>query len=154
MRAILIIIALSTITLSGCDFFQNKRWFSNDVDTLEAYNRRQDSIHRVDSLKKVHEIEKKRAEKARKDSIRMAEERHRRLYKFHIVVGSFKTPKYARAYNEFIKQKGYKTEMLTNKYKFQMVSIGAYKSWSTAVSDLNKAREELIETAWIYIDET
>jgi len=153
MKKIVLVLSAFLLFLStGCDFFESKKLFSNDVDTLQTYLRKKDSL---DSLKQIQEAKKqaKLAEQARRDSIKAAAEKHRREYKFHIVVGSFKTPKYASAYHTFIKGKGYETKPLKNKYGFELVSIGAYRSWNEAVRDLNKTREELLETAWIYIDE-
>jgi len=148
-----LILALSAIVLltSGCEFFEKKKMFSKE-DTLVAYQRRVDSLRKVDSIKKAKAIARQKAEQAKKDSIRKAEQQRKKLYKFHVIVGSFKTPKYADAYNNFIAQKGYMTEMLRNEYQFQMVSIGAYKSWREAVKDLEMARETIEPTSWIYID--
>ncbi|MEA3316490.1 MAG: hypothetical protein U9R54_00855 [Bacteroidota bacterium] len=155
MKRLILLLSIMIFVFSGCDFFENKKLFSNDVDTLQAYLQKKDSIRKADSLKLVKEMKRKKilAAKAKKDSIKRAEERQRVLYKYHIVVGSFKTHNYATAYNDFIAQKGYKTEMLRNNYNFDMVSIGAYKSWRNAVNDLNKTRGNLEATAWIYIDE-
>jgi len=154
MKRLILLISIITLLFSGCDFLERKKLFSNDVDTLQEYLHKKDSLKKTDSLKLVKQMkrEKALAAKAKQDSIKKAEERQRALYKFHIVVGSFKTAKYASAYNEFIAQKGYKTEMLRNNNNFDMVSIGAYKSWRNAVNDLNKTRGNLEATAWIYID--
>lgn len=152
MKKILLIIGVFILFLStGCDFFENKKLFSNDVDTLQAYLRKKDSLDSLQTLREAKE-KKRLAEKAREDSIKAAKERHRREYKYHVVVGSFKTPKYTSAYQEFIKGKGYQTKKLENNHGFELVSIGAYRSWGDAVKALNKTREELLEEAWIYID--
>ncbi|MDA3780705.1 MAG: hypothetical protein PF487_10875 [Bacteroidales bacterium] len=155
MKRLILLLSVMAFLFSGCDFFENKKLFSNDVDTLQQYLQKKDSIRKVDSLLQIKKRAQKMklAEKAKKDSIKRAEERQRSLYKYHVVVGSFKTHNYATAYKDFIAQKGYKTEMLRNKYKFDMISVGAYKSWRKAVNDLNKTRGNLEATAWIYIDE-
>lgn len=153
MKKILLIIISFVLFLStGCDFFENKKLFSNNVDTLETYLRKKDSLDSLQTIRKAKE-QARLAEKARQDSVKEAKERHRREYKFHVVVGSFKTPKYASAYDEFIKGKGYQTKKMENKYGFELVSIGAYRSWREAVKALEKAREQVLEEAWIYIDE-
>ncbi|MFO7829571.1 MAG: SPOR domain-containing protein [Bacteroidales bacterium] len=151
MRNLILALAAIVLLASGCEFFEKKKMFSKE-DTLVAYQRRVDSLKRIDSLKKAKAIEKQKAEQARKDSIKKAEEERKRLYKFHVIVGSFKTKKYANAYNDFIAQKGYKTEVIRNQYQFDMISIGAYKSWREAVKDLEDAREAIEPTSWIYID--
>ncbi|PLX16554.1 MAG: hypothetical protein C0597_07870 [Marinilabiliales bacterium] len=117
---------------------------------IEA-QRKKDSIATAQKKAKALKIKKQKEEQAKKDSIKKAEEARRKLYKFHVIVGSFKTPQYATAYNDLIAKKGYQTELLTNSYNFQMVSIGAFKSWREAVVELNKAREAIEPTSWIYI---
>jgi len=151
MRKLIFTLAAIVLLTSGCEFFEKKKMFSKE-DTLVAYQRRVDSLRKVDSIKKAQTIAKQKAEQARKDSIRKAEQERKRLYKFHVIVGSFKTPTYAEAYDNFMMQKGYKTEVLRNEYQFQMISIGAYKSWREAVKDLQMARETIEPTSWIYID--
>ncbi|MFP4025332.1 MAG: hypothetical protein ACLFVR_12475 [Thiohalospira sp.] len=151
MRKLILALAAIVLITTGCEFFEKKKMFSKE-DTLVAYKQRVDSLRKVDSIKKARAIEKQKAEQARKDSIRKAEEKRKRLYKFHVIVGSFKTQKYANAYNDFIQQKGYKTEVIRNQYQFDMISIAAHKSWSEAVTDLQKARENIEPTSWIYID--
>lgn len=150
MRKIFIVLSLLVIFSSGCDMFGKKK--REEQARIEA-QRKQDSIATAKKKAKALELKKQKEEQARKDSIRKAEEARRKLYKFHVIVGSFKTPKYATAYNDFIGKKGYQTELLTNSYNFQMVSIGAYKSWRDAVSELKKAREAIEPTSWIYIRE-
>lgn len=150
MRNILIVLSLLVVLSSGCNMFGKKK--RAEQAKIEA-QRKQDSIALAQKKAKALAIKKQKEEQARKDSIKKAEEERRRLYKFHIIVGSFKTPKYATAYNDFIGKKGYQTEILKNKYNFQMVSIGAFKSWREAVVELNKAREAIEPTSWIYIRE-
>lgn len=114
---------------------------------------KKDSTEKAQKAAKALQIKKQKEEQAKQEAIRKAEEERIKLYKFHIIVGSFKTPQYATAYNDYIGKKGYQTELLTNSYKFQMVSIGAFKSWKEAVVELGKAREAIEPTSWIYIRE-
>lgn len=150
MRSLLVVLSLIVVLSSGCDMFGKKK---------RAEQAKIEAQHKADSIKLAKKkaadlkIKKEQEEQARKDSIRKAEEARKKLYKFHVIVGSFKTPKYATAYNDFIGKKGYQTELITNKYGFQMVSIGGNKSWGEAVRELQKAREAIEETAWIYIRE-
>lgn len=150
MRKILVVFSLLAILSTGCNKFGKKK--RAEQAAIEQ-KRIKDSTIKAQKVAKALIIKKQKAEKARQDSIKKAEEERRLLYKFHIIVGSFKTPKYATSYNEFIGQKGYQTEVLTNRYNFQMVSIGAYKSWREAVVELNKTREAIEPTSWIFIRE-
>lgn len=150
MRSILVILSMLVILSSGCNLIGKKK--REEQARIEEQHKK-DSI--ADAKKKAAalKLKKEKEEQARKDSIKKAEEERRKLYKFHIIVGSFKTPKYATAYNDFIAKKGYQTELLTNSYNFQMVSIGAYKSWTEAVRELVKVRDAVEPTSWIYIRE-
>ena len=147
MRSLLVILSLLFVLGgSGCQMFGKKK---KEQAQKEAQHRK-DSIRKAtEEAERIAEL-KLQAEQARKDSIAMAEEAQRRLYKFHIIVGSFKTPQYATSYNDLFSPKGYQTELIENEYNFQLVSIGSFKSWSSAVRELERIREE-IEEAWIYI---
>ena len=147
MKKIVIVLSVLVLLSSGCKFFGKKK--QAEKDRIEKA--KQDSIKKVKEAADLAKINKEKEEKARQEAIQKAEEERQRLYKFHIIVGSFKTPKYAAAYKDYIGKKGYQTEILVNSYKFEMISIGAYKSWGEAVKDLYKAREVVEATSWIYI---
>jgi phosphotransferase system IIB component len=150
MRSLLVVLSLLIVLSSGCDMFGKKKRAEQAAIELKAKN---DSIANAKKKAKALKIKKQKEEQARKDSIKKAEEARKKLYKFHVIVGSFKTPKYATAYNDFIGKKGYQTELISNKYGFQLVSIGGNKTWGEAIRELQKAREAIEETAWIYIRE-
>jgi hypothetical protein len=150
MRNLVIVLSLLVVLSSGCEMFGKKKRAEQAAIELKAKN---DSIAKAQKAAKALKLKKQKEAKAKQDAIRKAEEERKKLYKFHIIVGSFKTPQYATAYNDFIGKKGYQTEMYTNRYNFQMVSIGAYKSWREAVIELKKAREAIEPSSWIYIRE-
>ncbi|MBI9052196.1 MAG: hypothetical protein JEY96_00165 [Bacteroidales bacterium] len=150
MRSLLVVLSLIVVLSSGCEMFGKKKRAEQAAIELKAKN---DSIAKEKKAAKNRKIKKQKEEQARKDSIKKAEEARKKLYKFHVIVGSFKTPKYATAYNDFIGKKGYQSELIMNRYNFQMVSVGAYKSWGDAVRELVKAREAIEPTSWIYIRE-
>jgi len=147
MKKIVLILTVLVLFSSGCKFFGKKK----EQEKARIEQMKKDSIQKAQKAAKDLELKKAQEEKAKQEAIARAEEERQRLYKFHIIVGSFKTPKYAAAYKDFIGQKGYQTEILVNRYKFEMISIGAYKSWGEAIKDLQKAREAVEATSWIYI---
>jgi len=150
MRSIVVMLSLLVVLSSGCNLIGKKKREEAAKARAEFVK---DSVAKAKKAAADLKLKKEKEEQARQDSIKRAEEERRKLYKFHIIVGSFKTPKYATAYNDFIGKKGYQTELITNRYNFQMVSIGAYKSWGDAVKELVKAREAIEPTSWIYIRE-
>ena len=148
MRKLVFILSLIVLFSSGCNMFGKKK--REEQARIEA-QRKKDSIANAQKKAKDLKLKKQKEEQAKKEAARKAEEERRKLYKFHVIVGSFKTPQYATAYNDLMGKKGYQTEILTNNYNFQMVSIGAYKSWREAVVELGKARDAVEPTSWIYI---
>ncbi|MBU8892479.1 MAG: hypothetical protein KOO66_06850 [Bacteroidales bacterium] len=150
MRNLVIVLSLLVVLSSGCEMFGKKKRAEQAAIELKAKN---DSIAKAKKKAEDAKIKKQKEEQAKKAAIKKAEEERRKLYKFHIIVGSFKTPEYATAYNNLMSSKGYQTELITNRYNFKMVSIGASKSWKEAVIELNKAREAIEPTSWIHIRE-
>lgn len=150
MRSIIIVLSLLVVLSSGCNMFGKKK---RAEEAARIEQMKKDSTEKAQKAAQALKIKKQKEEQAKQEAIRKAEEERIKLYKFHIIVGSFKTPKYATAYNDYIGKKGYQTELLTNSYQFQMVSIGAFKSWREAVLELGKAREAIEPTSWIYIRE-
>ncbi len=148
MRSIIVVLSLLVVLSSGCSMFGKKKRAEQEAIELQ---RKKDSTLKVQKAAKAFKLKKQKDAKAKKEAIRKAEEERKKLYKFHIIVGSFKTPEYATAYNNLMGSKGYQTELITNNYNFKMVSIGAFKSWREAVTELNKAREAIEPTSWIYI---
>ncbi len=148
MRKIVIALSLLVIFSSGCNIIGKKK--REEQQRIEA-QRKKDSLATVQKKAEEEKLKKQKEEQAKKEAARRAEEERRKLYKFHVIVGSFKTPQYATAYNELMGKKGYQTEIITNNYNFRMVSIGAYKSWREAVTELGKARDAVEPTSWIYI---
>ncbi len=142
------------IAVTSCKFIEEKGWFKKGADTLAVYQARMDSIRVADSINKVLEAERM-IEQARLDSIRIIEEAEReRLarFKYHIIVGSFKTPEYADQYSEYYRKMGYGTEILFNEYDFNVVSARAFDNIGEALVQLEHFRDTVELEAWLYIN--
>jgi hypothetical protein len=154
MRYLFVVILLVLFFADSCKFIEEKGWFGKKADTLEAFYLKQDSIRRADSIRQHLELKAK--EQARLDSIRMVEQEEiERLarFKYHIIVGSFKTPEYADLYSEFYSNMGYKTEILYSNNDFNLVSARAFDNIRDAIKDLENFRDTVELDAWIYINE-
>jgi len=139
------VIILSFVLLPSCDFFCEK----NKVDTTELViqQARLDSIRVADSLKRVQEAQ------AIQDSIRLAEEA-RLASKYHIIVGSFYTPQYARSWAEEYKRRGYNAQILKKRGSmFELVSAESFSDHGAALRRLREFHVSIMLDAWIYIDE-
>ncbi|MCK4631184.1 MAG: hypothetical protein KAT40_07060 [Bacteroidales bacterium] len=156
MRKLIFILFAISIAFSSCKFVKEKGWFGlKNADTMDAYLRKQESIHIADSISKV--IAKQKAiEQARQDSINNAEqERLERLsrFKYHIVVGSFITPQYADEWSIYYNSIGYGTEILKADNEFNLVSARKYDNMKDALIDLEHFMDTVQIDAWVYINE-
>ena len=156
-KIILSIFILTSIFVnSSCDFFQSNNLFSEDEDSLMLYEKKQDSLMFVDSIEKLQNqlSSIRQTHKKMLDSIKnsKADEPSKSGYKFHVIVGSFRTQEYLDSYNQYIKEKGFKTRILKNEHGFKLISVESTNSWKSAVSTLENIRGDIEETAWIYIE--
>ena len=151
----IVTICIVVCCLTSCKFIKSKGWFSKEADTLVAYQARMDSLRVADSIQAVLETER-RIEQARQDSIRAIEEAEReRLarWKYHIIVGSFKTPEYAEKYAQYYLNMGYSTEILMNEYNFNLVSARVFEDIGMALRQLENFRDTVELEAWLFINE-
>ncbi|EFK96799.1 conserved hypothetical protein [sediment metagenome] len=112
---------------------------------------RQDSLRVADSLRRAQE-ELLAIEVARQDSIRRAEE-ELLANKFHIIVGSFITPEYARTLAEEYTSKGHNVRILQMQGgRFELVSAEAFNNLRQAIDKLKDYQENIVLDAWLYIE--
>ena len=143
---LLMILVLSPSCKNRGGLFGRKK-----ADTTGVWLARQDSIRIADSIRKAQEA-LLAVENARLDSIRLADEA-RLAYKFHIVVGSFYTPEYAKNLAEEYISKGYTVQILQMRgSRFQLVSAEAFDKFRPAINKLKDYQENIMPDAWLYID--
>ena len=93
-------------------------------------------------------------ENARLDSLRIVGEQKawELQNKYHIIVGAFITPEYARAYNDVYKQRGYQSMIIkVQGSRFELVSAEAHQSFRKAVERLKQFQDTIEVDAWMYI---
>ena len=150
----LIIILLGTILLTGgCDFIDSINPFTETVDTLDIYRQRQDSIRQAEFLLKQ---EAERRELARADSLRRVQEeieRQAALERYHLIVGAFRSPSYARDYHEIIVNRGHDSRMLVSDNNFHLVTIKSLNDHRSAINELRVVRDRGEHEVWLYISD-
>ena len=147
------VIVLLLVLLPSCQqmsgMFNKKKKQAEYAAVLKA---KQDSIRVADSLKQA-QAALLALEQARQDSIRFAEEA-RTASKYHMIVGSFYTPEYARNWAEIFRQRNYNVQVLKMRGStFELVSAEAFSSLRSAYNRLQYYQENVMPDAWIYIDE-
>lgn len=133
--------------LPSCKFF-NKR---ENAKTIAALLAQKDSIRVADSLRTVHEqllaLENAKLEEARK-----ADELLALNSKYNIIVGSFKTPAYAKLLAGEYTKKGYKPTIIKMEGStFELVSAEGFASLSKAFTSLKEFQNSIEFNAWIYV---
>lgn len=154
MRHLFILFILTLLFANSCKFIEDKGWFGKQVDTLEAFYLKQDSIRIADSIRQQLELMQAR-EQARLDSLRRLEQEEMEWlyrFKYHVIVGSFKTPEYADLYSEYYSKMGYTTEILFSENDFNLVSARKFENLQKAIIDLEHFRDMVELDAWIYIN--
>lgn len=153
MRKLIFILFAISIAFSSCKFVKEKGWFGlKNADTMDAYLRKQDSLHIADSINKVIAMQKA-IEQARQDSINNAYQERLERFKYHIVVGSFLTPQYADEWSVYYNSMGYGTEILKASNEFNLVSARKYDNMKDALIDLGHFKDTVQIDAWVYVNE-
>jgi hypothetical protein len=154
-RSVLLLVVCLLVFMPSCNFVKKKGWFGGKkADTLLVWQARQDNLRRADSIAKIAEFEAA-VERARLDSINRVEQEkaaYAARFKYHIIVGSFITPEYARLFQEQMKKNGYNSQILKKPdSKFELISAEAHESLRKSVERLVQFRDTVAYDAWIYI---
>ena len=147
--AVILLLVLSPSCKQVNDLFGKKK---KAQAAALAQQERLDSIRVSDSLRRAQDLLLSR-ERARNDSIRIAETT-RLSSKYHIIVGSFYTPEYARNWAEEFRRRGNNVQILQMRgSRFELVSAESFSDFRSALSKLREYRENTIPDAWIYVNE-
>jgi len=145
----LIVIILLGLIVSSCSLFQKPSMTQEQIDEMVAEN---------DALKTQVESSKDLADQLALARMQ-ADEAMLKLAdceggnsKVHIIVGAFKNSSYANDYSAEMKEQGYAGRIIAGPYNFNLVTSGSYESIKASLQDLTSVRDNVIETAWIYIE--
>ena len=155
LSSVAFIVILSLVLSVSCkqvgDLFGKKK--KAQAVALAIQQARLDSIRVADSLKRAQDLLFAREQAARQDSIRLAEEA-RVVSKYHIIVGSFYTPEYARNWAEEFRKRGNNVQILQMRgSRFELVSAESFSDFRSAYNRLIEYLEYTIPDAWIYVNE-
>jgi hypothetical protein len=150
LSALLFVLIVALVVTPSCKkrggLFGKKK-----ADTTGIWLARMENQRLGDSIRNAQEA-LMALENARLDSIRLAEEAEM-AYKYHIIVGSFYTPEYARSLAEEYKTKGYNVMILQMKgSRFELVSAESFENFRNAYNKLQDYQANIMPDAWLYID--
>jgi len=145
----LIGIILLGLIVSSCSLFQKPSMTQEQIDEMVAEN---------DALKTQVTSNKDLADQLALARLQ-ADEAMLKLAdceggnsKVHIIVGAFKNSSYANEYSAEMKEQGYAGRIIAGPYNFNLVTSGSYESIKASLQDLTSVRDNVIETAWIFIE--
>lgn len=137
------------VILPSCKFFHKKE----NARVLAVLQARQDSIRIVDSIRSV-QAELIAIENAKLETAKKAEEEValKSKNKYNIIVGSFKTPQYAKNLAEVYRKQGYNPTIIKMAGStFELVSAEAHESFRKAVGRQKEFQNNIEKDAWMYI---
>jgi len=150
----IVLITLLLILSPSCKNIRERGLFGKKAKTLEMLRVQQDSIRVADSLKRV-ENRLRAIEEARLDSLIQAEQERaakEARNKYNIIVGSFLTPEFAKAWAEEYRKQGYDTRIVRmDGSQFDLVVAESYDRFSKAMERLNAFQDTVDIDAWLYI---
>jgi cell division protein FtsN len=160
-RILILAFIVSPFIFTECDFIKTKiLGKESPADTMAAYQARLDSIRKADSLQQIQDSiaavkAQERADSiAKADSIAEAEaaRRERERNKYHVITGSFKTPKYAESYKQRMQQHfNYNnTKILQANNGFNLVSVSSFPTYGKALSQTKQIMNQGTLEAWVY----
>ena len=139
----------------SCKKIKQNGLFGKKARKLEILLAQQDSIRVADSIKRA-ENRQKAIEEARLDSLLRAEQEkaayEAQMKKYNIVVGSFLTPEYARAWAEEYVKMGYDPQIIRmTDSMFELVVAESHEKYARAAQRLEQFRDTVEIDAWIYV---
>lgn len=135
------------VVLPSCKFFNKKE----NAKAMAGLLAQADSIRVADSIKVVRE-QLVTFENAKLEEVRKADELLVLNNKYNIIVGSFKTPEYAKKLAEVYSKKGYKPTIIKmNGSTFELVAAEGYPVLNKAFASLKEFQKSIEFNAWIYV---
>ena len=146
----LIGIILLGLMVSSCSLFQKPSMTQEQIDIMVAEN---DALKtQVNSNKDLEDQLALARMQADEAMLKLANCEDATSSKVHVIAGAFKTSSYADEYSAEMKEQGYAGKIIAGPYNFNLVTASSHESVKAALNSLNTVRENVIETAWIYIE--
>ncbi|MFZ5942269.1 MAG: SPOR domain-containing protein [Bacteroidota bacterium] len=147
--ALLVVLAL---LVSSCNLFKKPSMSQKEIDAL--ITEKQNLEKQLQENNAMYEQQISDIQKNSEQKIADLQKQVEKCGtgKYHVIVGSFKTPAYADEYAAKIRTLGYDGEVLTGKYSFKLVTSSSHESLKSALAAMQKARESVSAKAWVYIE--
>ena len=143
-------IVLLALMISSCSLFQKPSMSQEQIDAMVAENQAlKNQGSNCKDLEDQLALSRMQIDEA---MLKLAACEENSKSKVHVIVGAFKISSYADEYSAEIKNLGYDGSIMAGPYNFSLVSASSHESIQAALNVLGNIRENIIETAWIYIE--
>ena len=146
----LIGIILLGLIVSSCNLFQKPSMTQEQIDEMVAENEALKT--QVASSKDMADQLSMARMQADEAMLKLANCEEDAGSKVHIIVGAFKNSSYADEYSTEMKGAGYDGNIMAGPYNFSLVTASSHESIQSALNVLGSIRNNVIETAWIYME--
>jgi len=144
----LIGIILLGLIVSSCSLFQKPSMTQEQIDIMVAEN---DAL-KTEAINCKDLADKLALARMQADEAMLKLANCEDASKVHIIVGAFKTSSFADDYSATMKAQGYDGKIIAGPYSFNLVTASSYESVRASLRELSNVRDNVIETAWIYIE--
>lgn len=141
---------LISMVVSSCSLFQKPSMSQEQIDAMVAENQAlKNQISDCKELEDQLALARMQLDEA---MLKLAACEESAKSSVHLIVGAFKNSSYAEEYSARIKEQGYDGTIMQGPYSFSLVSAGSYESLQAALNDLEQVRQNVVETAWVYME--
>ena len=153
MKNLALFITLALL-FTSCEYFKKPAMNQEEIDALVTEKQNLEKQLQENNAmyeEQISEIQKSSEQKIA-ELQKQVEKCGTGSGKYHVIVGSFKTPAYADDYAAKIRSLGYDGDILSGKYQFKLVTSSSHESLKAALAAMEKARNSISEKAWVYIE--
>jgi hypothetical protein len=140
---VVVMLLLSSLILSNCNYFKRHRLFSKGEDTVQDMT--------VEEPKPVVEdTSDLNMEEIKQPTIEETPYIDQND-KYFMIVGSFMNYNLAKLYAEKIQQMGYQTQIIEASNGFFRVSAKSYNNFNQGISEIDDFRASITPGAWLHV---
>ncbi|MCF8225289.1 MAG: hypothetical protein K9J30_05380 [Bacteroidales bacterium] len=144
------ILLITVIIASSCSLFEKPSMSQEEIDSL--VEEKAVLEEQLVNLKQDYELLNLKAEECAKMLEQQTKEKKAAIGKYSVIIGSFKNMKYAKDYSVKVKGMGGLGNIIAGPYDFNLVVYTTHATLREAAQSMYKARENLTDEAWIYME--
>jgi hypothetical protein len=143
------------IVLPSCKYFKGKGLFGRKNDNSAVIMKAREDSTRIANSKESLQSQVLSDKKSKIDSVNTSDKKQFVIESgsnYNIIVGSFKTPEYAKVCAEVYSKQGYNPKVIRmDGSNYDLVSIESFENFGKAFSRLKYFKDTVNIESWIYV---